>query len=91
MVCSSLTSEKVAQNVCRAYPALYKIIRNEGMGGLYKGRRHLLAFKCPSDILDSGFAPKVLRLAPGGGVLLLVVEALSTGEPQTMFTFRNPN
>ena len=24
-----------------------------------------------------GFAPKVLRLAPGGGVLLLVVELLS--------------
>lgn len=30
--------------------------------------------------LYKGFAPKVLRLAPGGGVLLLVVEALSTGE-----------
>ncbi|WRT64308.1 uncharacterized protein IL334_001240 [Kwoniella shivajii] len=28
--------------------------------------------------LYKGFAPKVLRLAPGGGVLLLVVEALST-------------
>lgn len=44
-----------------AYPALYKIAKTEGLGGLYKG-----------------FAPKVLRLAPGGGVLLLVVEALST-------------
>jgi solute carrier family 25 2-oxodicarboxylate transporter 21 len=28
--------------------------------------------------LYKGFAPKVLRLAPGGGVLLLVVEALSS-------------
>jgi len=28
--------------------------------------------------LYKGFTPKVLRLAPGGGVLLLVVEALST-------------
>ncbi|KAK8866081.1 hypothetical protein IAR55_001232 [Kwoniella newhampshirensis] len=44
-----------------SYPGLYKIIRSEGFGGMYKG-----------------FAPKVLRLAPGGGVLLLVVEALST-------------
>lgn len=44
-----------------AYPALYNIVKTEGMGGLYKG-----------------YAPKVLRLAPGGGVLLLVVEALST-------------
>ncbi|ORY34295.1 organic acid transporter [Naematelia encephala] len=44
-----------------AYPALFKIAKQEGFSGLYKG-----------------FAPKVLRLAPGGGVLLLVVEALST-------------
>ncbi|WVR06022.1 hypothetical protein IAU60_003050 [Kwoniella sp. DSM 27419] len=43
------------------YPALFKVARTEGLGGLYKG-----------------FAPKVLRLAPGGGVLLLVVELLST-------------
>lgn len=28
--------------------------------------------------LYSGFAPKVLRLAPGGGVLLLVVEMLES-------------
>lgn len=28
--------------------------------------------------LYKGFAPKVLRLAPGGGVLLLVVEAVLT-------------
>ncbi|KAG5726125.1 hypothetical protein E4T56_gene2939 [Termitomyces sp. T112] len=39
------------------YPALATIIREEGVGALYKG-----------------FVPKVLRLAPGGGVLLLVVE-----------------
>lgn len=29
--------------------------------------------------LYKGFVPKVLRLAPGGGVLLLVVEATLTG------------
>lgn len=39
------------------YPALVTIMREEGVGALYKG-----------------FVPKVLRLAPGGGVLLLVVE-----------------
>ncbi|KAJ3571324.1 hypothetical protein NP233_g3824 [Leucocoprinus birnbaumii] len=39
------------------YPALATIMREEGVGALYKG-----------------FVPKVLRLAPGGGVLLLVVE-----------------
>lgn len=39
------------------FPALATIMREEGVGALYKG-----------------FAPKVLRLAPGGGVLLLVVE-----------------
>lgn len=39
------------------FPALATIMRQEGVGALYKG-----------------FVPKVLRLAPGGGVLLLVVE-----------------
>ena len=29
--------------------------------------------------LWKGFVPKVLRLAPGGGVLLLVVEVVSEG------------
>lgn len=38
----------------RAYPALIKIAREEGVGAWYRG-----------------FAPKVLRLGPGGGVLLL--------------------
>ncbi|KAG7532284.1 hypothetical protein FFLO_03679 [Filobasidium floriforme] len=44
-----------------AFPALVRVVKEEGVGALYKG-----------------FTPKVLRLAPGGGVLLLVVEALTT-------------
>jgi solute carrier family 25 2-oxodicarboxylate transporter 21 len=40
---------------------LAKIVKNEGVGALYKG-----------------FTPKVLRLAPGGGVLLLVVDQVLT-------------
>ncbi|GFZ45562.1 Mitochondrial 2-oxodicarboxylate carrier 1 [Saitozyma sp. JCM 24511] len=56
-----------------AFPTLFKIARSEGLGGLYKGRGDDWSFV----LTGSGFAPKVLRLAPGGGVLLLVVEALS--------------
>lgn len=37
-----------------AFPAIFRVAREEGIGALYKG-----------------FTPKVLRLAPGGGVLLL--------------------
>lgn len=40
------------------------------MSGMYKGElNHDLPDSNMAD--DSGFAPKVLRLAPGGGVLLL--------------------
>jgi len=38
-----------------AWPALFTVAREEGIGALYKG-----------------FAPKVLRLGPGGGILLVV-------------------
>jgi solute carrier family 25 2-oxodicarboxylate transporter 21 len=41
-------------------PALSTIVREEGVGALYKG-----------------FVPKVLRLGPGGGILLVVFDFLS--------------
>lgn len=51
---SSRPNNMSSSPLIRAYPALLKVAKQEGMAGLYKG-----------------FAPKVLRLAPGGGVLLL--------------------
>lgn len=72
-------------NVARSHPALVKILRAEGLGGIYKGIRAIFH---KAKVI--GYAPKVLRLAPGGGILLLgktpagiklmilVVEALSS-------------
>jgi hypothetical protein len=52
----------------RAYPALIKIAREEGVGAWYRG-----------------FAPKVLRLGPGGGVLLLGEFLLLFDSPTLIF------
>ena len=41
-------------------PSLVTVIKEEGVGALYKG-----------------FTPKVLRLGPGGGILLVVFDFLS--------------
>ena len=53
----------------RAYPALASILRAEGLGGIYKGEHIRQSVFYTQK--EPGFAPKVLRLAPGGGVLLL--------------------
>lgn len=50
-----------------AFPALATIVREEGLGALYKG-----------------FVPKVLRLGPGGGILLVTFEVV-TGFMRTKF------
>jgi hypothetical protein len=59
------------------FPALATVAREEGLGALYKVGCLFSAY--PMDVISlkpppQGFVPKVLRLAPGGGVLLLVVE-----------------
>jgi solute carrier family 25 2-oxodicarboxylate transporter 21 len=63
------------------YPSLAIIAREEGFGALYKGApRRLWSINLPCLLTSrTGFLPKVLRLAPGGGVLLLVVEAVLGG------------